>query len=255
MDKTLLKGLAVLEAVAEHEGRPRTIDELAAHVGLTRSNVHRTLQTLAHAGYVTKDEASGNYRSTLRLFELGAKQIAQFDVRTYAPPFMRLLAERTGETVHLSILDGMDVIYIDKIDSPQPVRSYTAIGGRAPAYAVATGKAMLAYQPEGYVERHKQAIARHTPATIASIKVLKDELAKIVRVGYAVNRGEWRDSVGGVAAVVFNGMDQVVAALGISGPLDRLSPATMDELAPLVKKYAAELSQALGYRSGYFKRA
>lgn len=254
MDKTLLKGLAVLEAVAENEGRPRTIDELAAHVGLTRSNVHRTLQTLAHAGYVTKDEVSGNYRSTLRLFELGAKQVAQFDVRKYAPPFMRLLAEQTGETVHLSILDGIDVIYIDKIDSPQPVRSYTVVGGRAPAYAVATGKAMLAFQSEEYLARHKQALKKHTPATIAALKVLKEELAKSVRVGYAVNRGEWRESVGGVAAAVFNGMDQVVAALGISGPLERLTPAKMDEMAPLVMKYAAELSQAMGYRRGYFRR-
>lgn len=255
MDKTLLKGLAVLEAVAGYEGRPRTIDELAAHVGLTRSNVHRTLQTLAHAGYVTKDEASGNYRSTLRLFELGARQVAQFDVRKYAPPFMRMLAEETGETVHLSILDGIDVIYIDKIDSPQPVRSYTAVGGRAPAYAVATGKAMLAFQSEGYVDRYEQALVRHTPATIVSLKVLKEELARIARVGYAVNRGEWRETVGGVAVAIFNGMDQVVAALGISGPLDRLSPAKMDEMAPLVMKYAHEMSQAMGYRSGYFKRA
>lgn len=251
MDKTLLKGLAVLEAVATKEGQPRTIDELAAYLGLTRSNVHRTLQTLAHAGYVARDEDSGNYRSTLRLFELGAKQLAQFDVRKYAPPFMRSLTEQTGETVHLSVLDGMDVIYIDKIDSPQPVRSYTVVGGRAPAYAVATGKAMLAFQSEEYLDRYGNALVRHTPATLASLPVLKEELARIVRVGYAVNRGEWRESVGGVAAVIFNGMDQIVAALGISGPLERLSLTKMNELAPLVKQKAAELSRAMGYRGEY----
>jgi DNA-binding IclR family transcriptional regulator len=253
MDKTLLKGLAVLEAVAEKDGQPRTIDELSAHLGLTRSNVHRTLQTLAHAGYLTKDETSGNYRSTLRLFELGAKQLAQFDVRKYAPPFMRSLAEQTGETVHLSVLEGIDVVYIDKIDSLQPVRSYTVVGGRAPAYAVATGKAMLAFQPEGYVDRYKYLLVRHTPATLASLPVLKEELAKIVRVGYAVNRGEWRESVGGVAAVIFNGMDQIVAALGISGPLERLNLARMNDLAPLVTQRAAEMSHAMGYRRGYKK--
>ena len=255
MDKTLLKGLAVLEAVAGHEGAPRTIDELAGQLKLTRSNVHRTLQTLAHAGYLVKDESTGCYRSTLRLFELGAKQLSGIDVRRSAGPFMRALAEESGETVHLSVLEGMDVIYIDKIDSAQPVRSYTVIGGRAPAYAVATGKAMLAYQPEGYIERHGAHLVRHTAATITSLPVLKEELAKTARLGYAVNRGEWRESVGGLAVAIFNGLDQVVAALGISGPLERLGNARMNELAPAVIRTGAELSRALGYRSAHFGKA
>jgi IclR family transcriptional regulator, KDG regulon repressor len=254
MDKTLLKGLAVLEAVASNEGPLRTIDELAAELQLTRSNVHRTLQTLAHAGYVVRDEMTGNYRSTLRLFELGARQVAQFDVRKYAPPFMRLLAEQTGETVHLSVLDGIDVIYIDKIDSPQPVRSYTAVGGRAPAYAVATGKAMLAFQPDGYLRRYESAIQRHTQATLASLPALQEELQKIVRLGYAINCGEWRESVGGVAVAIFDAMDHPIAALGVSGPMERLPPGRMEELAPLVRKYAVEISRAMGYRNGYFRK-
>jgi IclR family transcriptional regulator, KDG regulon repressor len=160
MDKTLLKGLAVLEAVAEHQGRPKTIEELAQQMNLTRSNVHRTLQTLAHARYVAKDEETGSYYTTMKLFELGGKQLQRFDVRRFAPPFMRQLAEETGETVHLSILERMEVVYIDKIDSPQPVRAYTAIGGHAPAHAVATGKALLAQQPDGYVERYADALER-----------------------------------------------------------------------------------------------
>lgn len=251
MDKTLLKGLAVLEAVADQPaGRGRTIEQLAGQLQLTRSNVHRTLQTLAHARYLVKDEDSGSYQPTMKLFELGAKQLARIDVRRCAQPFMRELAEQTGETVHLSVLEGLDVIYIDKIDSPQPVRSYTAIGGRAPAYAVATGKAMLAYQPAGYVERYADKLVRHTPATITSVPVLKEELARVVRVGYAVNRGDWRESVGGLAVALFDGLDRVVAALGISGPLARLSVAQMTAFAPLVKQHAAELSRAMGYRNG-----
>src|SRR5690606_23154277 len=113
---------------------PRTIDELAALVGLTRSNAHRTLQTLVHAGYVIKDEQGGGYRGTIRLFELGARQLAQLDVRKEAITAMRMLADKTGETVHLSVLDDFDVVYIDKIDSLQPIRAYSIVGGRAPAY-------------------------------------------------------------------------------------------------------------------------
>lgn len=247
IDKTLLKGLAVLEAVVAQQGRSRTIEELAAELDLTRSNIHRTLQTLAHANYLAKD-ASGSYHPTMKLFELGATQLSRFDVRTYAPPFMRDLAEKTGETVHLSVLEGLSVVYIDKIDSPQPVRSYTAIGGRSPAYAVATGKALLAYQPDGYLERYAHELQRHTPATIVSLPVLKDELARVVRLGYAMNRGEWRESVGGVGVAIFNGLNEVVAALGISGPLERLGVTKLKDFAPIVKQHAAELSRAMGYR-------
>ncbi|GAB2897395.1 IclR family transcriptional regulator [Paralcaligenes sp. KSB-10] len=251
MDKTLLKGLMVLEAVTDVENQPKTIDELAARVGLTRSNTHRTLQTLVHAGYVIKDEEGGAYRGTIRLFELGARQLAQLDVRKLASPAMRILADKTGETVHLSVLDGIDVVYIDKIDCPQPIRAYSMVGGRAPAYAVATGKALLAYQPEGYLERFASALATHTKVTLTSLPVLKEELRKIVRTGYAVNRGEWRDGVGGLAVATFNSLDQPVAAVGISGPLDRLTPARMKQFVPDVVACAKSISRSMGYQHGF----
>jgi len=243
----LLKGLAVLEALVSPPGPPRTIDDLAREMNLTRSNVHRTLQTLAFAGYVRKEDATGRYHPTMKLFEMGARQLAAFDVRNVALPFMRALAQECGETVHLSVLDGISVVYIDKIDSPQPVRSYTEIGGRAPAYAVATGKALLAHQPEGYVDRFADELKRHTPATIASLADLKLELDRVRALGYAVNRGEWRETVGGLAVGIFDGLDRVVAALGISGPLERLAKGRFAALAPIVREYAGQISRRMGY--------
>jgi IclR family KDG regulon transcriptional repressor len=250
MDKTLLKGLMVLEAVTDVDSRPQTIDELAARVGLTRSNTHRTLQTLVHAGYIAREDGGG-YRGTIRLFELGARQLAQLDVRKLASPTMRELAEATGETVHLSVLDGIDVVYIDKIDSPQPIRAYSIIGGRAPAYAVATGKVLLAYQVDGYLDRYADKLEIHTPTTLASLPMLKESLRKIARVGYAVNRGEWRAGVGGIAVAVFNALDQPVAAVGISGPLDRLTAARMKSLVPAVIDCAMTVSRGMGYQRGF----
>lgn len=248
MDKTLLKGLMVLEAVTEAKNSPRTIDELAALVGLTRSNAHRTLQTLVHAGYVTKDEQGGGYRGTIRLFELGARQLAQLDVRKEAIQAMRMLAETTGETVHLSVLDGFDVVYIDKIDSPQPIRAYSMVGGRAPAYAVATGKALLAHQAASYIDRYSDSLTRHTKATLPTPLALKKDLANVVKTGYAVNRGEWREGVGGVGVAVFNNRGEPIAALGISGPLDRLTTARMKKIAPEVIRCAQIVSHNMGFR-------
>lgn len=247
-----MKGLAVLEAIIRLDGQVLTLEEIAGEVGLTRSNTHRTLQTLAHAGYVRREPSTGTYRSTLKMFELGARQLANLDVRRMAPPFMRELSRQTSETVHLSVLDGLDVVYVDKIDSPQPLLAYSAVGARAPAYAVATGKVLLAFQVPEYIEHYGSAVQKHTEDTHVSMLVLKQELADVSRIGYAINRGEWRKGIGGIAAPVFNGLDEIVAALGISGPLERLTNQKMAEYAPCVQQAARRLSAHLGYRGGYF---
>lgn len=252
MDKTLLKGLMVLEAISHLEGQVLTLSEIADRVGLTVSNTHRTLQTLAHAGYVRRDAVTGAYDCTLKMFEMGARQLANLDARRLAPPFLRELSRRTNETVHLSVLDGVDVVYVDKIDSPQPLLAYSAIGGRAPAYAVATGKALLAFRDPDYIEHYGSVIQKHTDATHVSMSVLKHELADISRIGYAINRGEWRIGIGGIAAPVFNGLDDVVAALGISGPLERLTNQKMAEYAPVIQQIAHQFSAHMGYSGGYF---
>ncbi len=247
MDKTLLKGLSVLETLARMDVAPRSVDDVARQVGLSRSNAHRTLQTLAHAGYVERDPVGGSYRSTMKLFSLGLRQLGQLDVRKMATPYIEDLARDTGETVHLSVLDGLEVIYIDKIDSVQPIRAYSMIGGRAPAYAVATGKALLAAERADHLDRFDGTLQRHTASTIVDRRVLKADLARAARLGYAINRGEWRDGVGGVAAPVFNGFGKPVAAIGISGPLDRLTMQRMKAWAPAVMTAAADLSRDLGY--------
>ena len=252
MDKTLLKGLRLFEIICAQEDQPNTIDCLAVAAGLTKSNTHRTLQTLIQAGYVEKSSHTGGYKPTLKVFELAAQRLARLDVRKIAAPLMRRVALETQETVHLSVLDQLDVIYIDKIDSPNPVRAYSIIGGRAPAYAVATGKALLAFQNSDYLDHQPADLTRHTENTIPTLSSLKEELATIARVGYAINRGEWRSNVGGLAAPIFDGHNKAVAALGISGPLERLTMDNMKRWSPLVLEAAREISRESGYRRGYF---
>ena len=115
---------------------------------------------------------------------------------------------------------------------------------------MATGKALLAYQSDGYVERYADQLQRHTPATIVTMPLLKDELRKVVRAGYAINRGEWREAWRAGRGAVQQ-PDQPVAAVGISGPLDRLSAARMKQLAPDVAACAQAISQGMGYRGGF----
>ncbi len=255
MDKTLLKGLSVLEAIAGMQGELRVIDDLARRVGLSRSNTHRTLQTLIHAGYVERDPDRGGYRATMKMFALGLSRLNQLDVRRLAPPVMAELARGTGETIHLSVLDGLEVVYVDKIDSEHAVRAYTVIGGRAPAHAVATGKALLAAESPARLDRLPALLPRYTAATIVDAASLRAELTAALGRGYAINRGEWREDVGGLAAAIFDGLERPVAALGISGPLNRLPPARMTEVAPQVVEAAARLSAALGFSRNHIRTA
>jgi DNA-binding IclR family transcriptional regulator len=187
------------------------------------------------------------------MFELGSKRLAHLDIRKFARPFMRSLAKACSETVHLSLLDGLDVVCIDKLDGPEHIQAYSAIGGRAPAYAVAAGKALLAFETPNYLDRFPAKLKRYTPTTQTSVQTLKSELSEIARQGYATNRGEWRDGVSGVSAPVFNGFDKPIAALAISGLLERLTIKKMTEFAPLVLQAAQELSRSMGYRGAFFE--
>ncbi|HEY4065515.1 MAG TPA: IclR family transcriptional regulator [Burkholderiaceae bacterium] len=246
MDTTLLKGLQILEALASSDAS-RGVSELARELGLTRSNVHRTLKTLCSAGYVRQSDSSDNYECTLKLFQLGGAVLARVNVRQVAEPQMEALAAKTRETVHLSVLDDTDVIYLSKIDSPQPVRAYSTVAGRAPAYAVATGKALLAFQPEGYAARFADRFEAFTPRTLVTISALQHEIETIRQQGYAINRGEWRESVGGLAAPIFDASRRAIAAVGISGPVERLKPAVLKSFTPDVVQAARSISRSLGY--------
>jgi len=140
------------------------------------------------------------------------------------------------------------VIYLDKIESSEPVRAYTTVGGRAPAYAVATGKALLAWQRPELIEAVATGLKRHTATTLADRVLLGLELARIREQGFAVNLGEWRESVGGIAAPIRSADGRVDAAIGISGPRQRITPERIATFATLVIRAAAEISLRLGYR-------
>lgn len=241
---SLQNGLRLIEALAVSEG-PRGVTELAKELGLVKSNVHRLLRVLEHHGYIRRQDASGRYTLSLKPWELGVQLLHRLDVRLIARPYMEELLERTRETVHLSVLDDLEVIYIDKIESPQPVRAYSRVGGRAPATCVATGKALLAHQ-KGLVS--EITLIGYTERSITDSKQFQEELAEIRSCGYAINRGEWRADVGGLAAPLFDASGNAIAAIGISGPLSRLDDTLLRRFAPDIVSIAANVSRGLGFR-------
>ena len=246
MDTTFAKGLQVIEALAAQPNLSG-VTELARHLGLTKSNAHRLLQTLVACGYVRNLEQSGKYELTLKLWELGAAVVGRLDLKTVAAEYMEHLCQLTGETVHLSVLEGTEVIYLDKVDSPHPVRAYSRVGGRAPAYCVATGKALLAYAPAVLIDQISLELKPYTQHTIGTPNELRSELERQRQLGYAVNRGEWRDGVCGIAAPIWSADGHACAAIGLSGPAERLKPRSLKQLAPTVMNVARQISARLGH--------
>lgn len=245
MDKTLVKGVELLHHLVR-AAAPCSVGELARATGLNPSNVHRTLQTWMHLGFVAQRADTGEYHCTTRLFEWGCRVADSFDVRRVAHEHLVLLARSTQETIHLSVLEAAEVVYLDKIDSPQPVRAYSEIGGRAPAHCVATGKVLLAFGTADDLVRLPDPLPMLTNRTVRSITALQRELAQVRQRGYGTNLEGWRHGVNGLGAPVFDAQDRVIAAVGLSAPASRLGESNLHDVAMQLVATARQVSQALG---------
>jgi IclR family transcriptional regulator, KDG regulon repressor len=247
MDSTLAKGLNVLEWMTRQPNGCRVVD-VAQHFGLARSNAHRTLQTLVECGWAVQDDGASTYRTGLKLFELGSIVDQATDVKVRLHPLLAKLAAVSGETIHLAVLDGAEVVYLDKFDSPLPVAAYSRIGGRAAAYCVAAGKALLAAMAfdEAGLEATLVELPTHTKNSITSFSELEKELAKIRAQGYAENREEWRMGVCGLGAAVWNAAGKPIAAIGMSVPSIRFSKKQVAEHAAQLLACIAQANEALG---------
>lgn len=247
MDKAFIKGLRLIEALALSE-KPRGITDIASELQLTKSNVHRLLTTLQAHGYVRQIPPHSTYELTTKLWELGNHVIRRIDLVNVARPAMLKLAEATGETIHLSVLDGIDVVYLDKIESAHHIRAHTSVGARAPAFTMATGKAMLAHMPDSYLERFRPHFKRYTSTTRTTIEELRMDVELARQQGYAsVLHGEWREGIAAAAAAIVGRSGEMVGAIGFSGPDTRIKRRQLKQYAVHVMEAAASVGLALGY--------
>ena len=241
MEKTLAKGLVVLEALVQRD-EPCGVSDLAASLGISKSNAHRLLNTLVEMGFASATD--GRYAATLKVWELGTRVIDGYDVRGLARPAMTRLVSETAEGIRLTVLDpkSLEVVYIDKIDSPQDVRTFTAIGGRSPAHCTSSGKVLLAYQDDATIRRAARGLKAHTRSTIISAAEFVRHLKKVKQNGYALNLREYSSQVSGVAAPIFNGENNVVAALSIAAPAERMPSAHLKKVTRMLCDAAAGVS-------------
>lgn len=233
---SLERGLSIL---GEFVSTPHlTVSELARRTAVSRSTVSRIAALLADEGFLARDPNTHEYRLGLRLWELGSLVTQRLDFMDLARRAMEFLSTKTGETIHLSTLDGRDVIYLGKAEGTQAIVAYTRVGGRAPAYAVASGRAMLAaLPPDDIAQLYPEVLVGYTPRTITRRDVLVATLTRERQVGYSVNLGEYREDVGGVAAAITSA-DRPIAAIGVTSPTSRLSADQIEHYAHLVRQAA-----------------
>jgi len=226
------------------------ISNLARRLGLAKSAVHRIASTLVEAGFLARNPETGAYRLGLELFELGMLVRRKMNVVSEARPYLRALMERTGESAHLTVLDDASVLYVNNIASPQAIRMQSNLGARVPAHCCSEGKALLAFRPAPIVESVIAAgLAARTPKTIVTPQRLRDELALVRGRGYALDDEELEIGLRAAAAPIRDHRGDVIAAVSIAGPVQRVSKKALQRFAADAVATGRTISQRLGYHA------
>jgi len=252
--QSLERGLAILSSF--NSDRPLIgVSELSRGLELSRSTAHRYVSTLAKLGYLQQDPDSKRYRLGPKVLDLGFSAINSMDVREISAPHLRQLSDETGFTVNLAILDGTDIVYIERCRSAGPgqreIDLNLHVGARLPAYCTAMGKAILAFLPE---QRAEELIGRidfapRGPNTLTDPKAFREELRKIRASGIAVNDEELASGLRSIAAPIQSHSGEVLAALNLA--VHRTMVSTDELIArygPAVHQAAHDISLSMGHR-------
>jgi len=221
-----------------------SVTEISHRLNLHKSTVSRLLLTLEQGGLVSCEERTGHYRLGFGLLEMAGLVMEGSDLRTLAQPHLRALAEASGETANLAVLDGEHVVNIDQILSPQTIKHVGWIGRRNPLHCTSGGRVFLAFGPEARAQRVlTQALPAYTPATITDPGRLVEELAQVRQDGYALAREEFETGLAAIAAPIRNARGEVIATCSVSGPSFRFSADAIPVRVTQVLQAAARISQ------------
>jgi IclR family pca regulon transcriptional regulator len=254
--QSLERGLAILASF--NSDRPLIgVSELSRDLDLSRSTAHRYLTTLARLDYLLQDPDSKRYRLGPKVLDLGFSAINSMGLREISAPHLRRLSDETQHTVNLAILDGVDVVYIERCRTARPdqheIDLNLHVGARLPTYCTAMGKAILAFVAE---ERREEIIglidfAPRGPNTHTDPDAFRADLARIRVSGLAVNDEELAYGLRSIAAPIHSHSGEVLAALNLAV---HRTMVTMDELieryGPAVTKAAHDISLSMGHRLG-----
>lgn len=231
-------------------GQEMGVSELARRLDLGKSTTHRLVATLEAERLLEQDQRTGKYRLGLALYELGTTVTEHVDLHQAALPVLTTLRHSTGDMVHVAVLDGLEVVYVERLESHHMLPIFRRVGHRLPAHWTSSGKVLLAALPRHEQVRRLQgaALDARTNHTITDTNALLRELALVVRRGWASNVEEGELGVTSVGAPLRGADGSVIAAVTVVGTSDRVNDNTLRRYATAVCEAAAVISRRLGYR-------
>lgn len=252
VDKTLTKGLLLLEAISRSE-RSRGVSDLASELSLTRSNVHRLLQTLIASGFVSREVGGDRYVLTSKLWRLSRMQRHHNALLSLVHPVLSEFVAETGESAAFAIVEGKNIVMIDQVETPHSVRVFYSVGDTHPVdHVLLSGRGISALQLVVYAFRPKAEVLRaletisqelgHPPSYVT------DQMARIDvvrREGHALVQGEWVEGANAVAAAVTGKDGELVGIMVSFGPAHRMPPSVLEALRLSTCQAAARLSAQL----------
>jgi DNA-binding IclR family transcriptional regulator len=247
VSQTVQRALSIVEFIAE---RPRSLGEVAGHLGVHRSTALRLLHTLREGGFARI--VGGRYTVGLRLVALAHQALDQLDLHPVAHPHLVRLADRHGHTVHLAQLVGDEIVYVDKVDGRGALRLSSRVGRPVNPQTSGVGKAILAYLDEASRERFLARISyqAYTATSITSPEALRAELARTAARGWAEDDGEYEEVVACVAAPVRDARGRVVAAVSVTAPRVLAPLERLRGCLPDLTDTCAAISRDLGWTGG-----
>jgi DNA-binding IclR family transcriptional regulator len=221
------------------------VSQIGRKLNLPKTTVHRLLATLVADGWVDKTP-QGRYRLSLRIYEIGQQAVESHGLRQLGHAPLERLHNETGETTHLAVLTGTDVLYVDRLESRQLMNLFTRIGRRAAAHATSSGKCLLAYGESSAVDLVIAAgLPRLAQRTITTPATLKQSLAEVRKNGYAISINESAAEVVSIGAPIFDRRGACVAAVSVAGPSLRMPPESYTRTIRFVVRAAADISKAV----------
>lgn len=229
--------------------RPRVrLSEASEHLGVAHSTAHRLMAMLAYHGFVRQEAGSRAYVAGPALVEIGLAAVRELDIRLHARPVLESLAASFGETVHLAVLEGGNVRYLDAVESPRALRVASRAGSVLAANCTASGKALLAELSDAEVMAvfaGQDTLSALTSRSITSCPRLLAELRTVRVRGCAVNVEESEEGVASVAVAVRVPRGAPAAALAVSAPVSRMTGPVVDQIAAGLRDRVAELESLI----------
>jgi len=250
-DTGTLGKLMVLLDLVTHAERPLRFTDILAQANQPRGTLHRQLGHLVAEGLLELD-AEGRYAPGLRLLDFASRSWARNEFRLIAAPHLASLHRETGETVHLGVLRGSSIIYLDKVEGHQPVRMYSQIGNASPCYCTGVGKAALSLLPPETLADLLAGLnfTSFTASTHASPETLAAEIREIAEQGYAFDLEEHEAGIRCVAAPVWSEDRTFIGGISVTGPAYRLSMELLRQWAVPVQLAAARIMEGMRVRLG-----